>query len=226
MDKLELRDDASSPLTVEQVFQSAKLTTIETLSPPVTPPPPSSGGGRDGKGPDNSLHGGPFVRGFSPVSRYEAVNEGEFGKPSDRKRQKLMHSFSKADEYFEEASFSQGDVLFCAFEPAVHLYVVMSGEIGLYTPNMASLSSDAHNSNQEDAYRHYEVTKRHFKGSIFGEMGFFLREDRSFMARARTDCVVFRLSHQQLKRMETTEPSMATALHTVVARAMSQNQAM
>ncbi|MBI3445458.1 MAG: cyclic nucleotide-binding domain-containing protein, partial [Magnetospirillum sp.] len=59
-------------------------------------------------------------------------------------------------------------------------------------------------------------------GTVVGEMGLYLNEERSASVVADQDCTIYRLTARNLERMEAEAPEVAAAFHRLMARQLAE----
>ena len=130
--------------------------------------------------------------------------------------------------FFKLLPKRQGQVIFDIGEDSDVLYVVLSGEVGLYKcfDDWTTLPKEERvriiNGTREGVVfgKQRERMQRARYGSMIGDLSFTLQEKRAFGAMAETDTSLFALSRAQLKEMETSDPNLAVGLHKMIGRSL------
>ncbi|SDT91587.1 sulfate permease, SulP family [Verrucomicrobium sp. GAS474] len=110
---------------------------------------------------------------------------------------------TRLDRYLERVGVSAGEPLFRQGEPSRELYFVEEGrvrvELELGDGRVIRLRSL-------------------LKGTVVGELGFYLHSARGATVRAETACTLRRLTDEGLRRMEAEEPGAALVFHHYMSR--------
>ena len=59
-------------------------------------------------------------------------------------------------------------------------------------------------------------------GRVVGEMGYYMGQVRTASVVAETDCVVYKLGRDKLRQMEAEAPEVASVLHRLIIRFLSE----
>jgi SulP family sulfate permease len=110
-------------------------------------------------------------------------------------------------QYFKEASFSEGHLLFRQNQPGDSLYLILQGSI--------SIILDMPNEKK----RHLRTMR---SGAILGEIALYSGTARTASALVNEDCILFRLDYNSYLRMIKNSPVEAGFFHTFIIRLMSE----
>lgn len=111
-----------------------------------------------------------------------------------------------AGEYLSREQVSAGQTLIEVGDPAQDIFIVESGSLSVKTVGL----------------EHKTIILRGLEpGSVFGEMALYLGGSRSASVVAETDATVSRLSGESLARMEKEDPTLAMAVHKLLAKLLA-----
>ena len=112
-----------------------------------------------------------------------------------------------AGEYLSREHVAAGQTLIEVGDPAKDIFIVESGSLSVKTVGL----------------EHKTIVLRGLEpGSVFGEMALYLGGSRTASVVADTDAVVSRLSGESLARMEKENPTLAMAVHKLLAKLLAQ----
>lgn len=112
--------------------------------------------------------------------------------------------------YLSVHAFDAGDIIFHQGDPSGALYILISGEITIYTEGTAGKPIRL-------------LLMR--SGSIMGEMGLYRASHRSASARAETPCRVAVLTIEAMNRMQKAVPGVAAEFHRRIVTLLSDRVA-
>jgi SulP family sulfate permease len=113
--------------------------------------------------------------------------------------------------YLSRKTVAGGTLLFRQGDPADALYLLESGSVTVY------LEADLHD-------RRLRL-RTMGSGTVIGEMGLYGPGHRSASAVADSDCVLYRLDEDGLRRMEKEDPAVAAAFHRYIVHLLSDRVA-
>ena len=117
---------------------------------------------------------------------------------------------SRLSRYLERALVPTDGVLLRQGDPARELYFLESGSLRVEL---------------ETGHGRVVRLRSLRRGTVVGELGFYLDAPRSATVRAEVDCVVHRLTRDSLKRMEADDPAGALLFHHYMSRLLADRLA-
>ncbi|KAF0683474.1 Aste57867_24508 [Aphanomyces stellatus] len=118
----------------------------------------------------------------------------------------IMTLSQSIEKYFTKRSLGAGTLVFSQDGLSSSLYIVEMGELEIFKES----SDNAPN-------RIIKVSK----GSLVGEVDFYLEQERSFTCKAVVPSMVYELTRASLDRMVKEDPQLCTAIQTVFLKCMS-----
>jgi len=113
---------------------------------------------------------------------------------------------TRLDHYLERISIAADEILFRQGDPSSELYFLESGRVRV----------DLELENERVVR-----LRSLLKGTVVGELGFYLRVPRNATVRAETPCRLRRLTGAGLQRMEEEEPAVALLFHHYMSRLLA-----
>ena len=129
----------------------------------------------------------------------QQLRETLFSTDDDAQKEKKIRSLIG---HFERLEITSGQALIRMGDAPDNLYFIESGQLTaqLNIPGQAPLRLETSGS-----------------GNVYGEIGFYLGKERTADVVAETSCVLYRLSLDDLRKLDQTEPEAASTLHQIVA---------
>jgi SulP family sulfate permease len=115
--------------------------------------------------------------------------------------------FTELIAYMTKQTLPGDDYLMLQGEPSEDLFFLESGQVSVYL---------------ELANGRIIRLRTLKEGTVVGEIGFYLKVNRSASIKTECECVVYQLTHDALARMEKENPTLASTFHHFITRLLAE----
>lgn len=118
----------------------------------------------------------------------------------------------------------KGAIIFDIGQASGAFYIVLDGEVALVDPTSTKRARECFNGPQEyseEKLKEFAISQRCTHGSVFGEVHFYLQEERAFAAVATTETFLFLMTQSSWKELVDRFPNAALSLSNVMIRSLS-----